>query len=79
MGKRRRNRRLTCDMGTTRENCVGFCMYHKKTLSRKQMQNRKCLEKQCNRFIPRKEHPYWQYREKVKEARRLRKEALRQV
>lgn len=76
MGKKRRNRRLTCDMGTTKENCVGFCLYHKKTLSKKQMQNRKCLEKQCKRFAPRKDHPYWQRREEIKEAKRARKEAL---
>lgn len=76
MGKKRRNRRLTCDMGTTKENCVGFCLYHKKTLSRKQMQNRKCLEKQCKRFAPRKDHPYWRRREEIKEAKRARKEAL---
>lgn len=76
MGKKRRNRRLTCDMGTTKENCVGFCLYHKKTLSKKQMQNRKCLEKQCKRFSPRKDHPYWRRREEIKEAKRARKEAL---
>lgn len=76
MGKKRRNRRLTCDMGTTKENCVGFCLYHKKTLSKKQMQNRKCLEKQCKRFAPRKDHPYWRRREEIKEAKRARKEAL---
>lgn len=76
MGKKRRNRRLTCDMGTTKENCVGFCLYHRKTLSKKQMQNRKCLEKQCKRFVPRKDHPYWRRREEIKEAKRARKEAL---
>lgn len=76
MGKKRRNRRLTCDMGTTKENCVGFCLYYKKTLSKKQMQNRKCLEKQCKRFAPRKDHPYWRRREEIKEAKRARKEAL---
>lgn len=75
MGKKRRNRRLTCDMGTTKENCVGFCLYHKKTLSKKQMQNRKCLEKQCKRFAPRKDHPYWRRREEIKEARKKRKAA----
>lgn len=64
-------------MGTTKENCVGFCLYHKKTLSKKQMQNRKCLEKQCKRFAPRKDHPYWRRREEIKEAKRARKEALR--
>ena len=52
-------------MGTTKENCVGFCLYHKKTLSKRQMQNRKCLEKQCKRFAPRKDHPYWQRREEI--------------
>lgn len=74
-GKKRSRSRLTCDMGAAKENCVGYCFYHKKTLSRKQMQNRKCLEKRCKRFVPRKEHPYWQRREEIKEAKRARKEA----
>lgn len=64
-------------MGATKENCVGFCLYHKKTLSKKQMQNRKCLEKQCKRFAPRKDHPYRRRREEIKEEKRARKEALR--
>lgn len=77
MSKQRRRRRRTCDMGAAKENCVGYCRLHKYGLSKKQMQNRKCLEKECTRFVKRCEHPYWKGREKKKELRRQRKEAQR--
>lgn len=76
MGKKRRKRRLTCDLGASGDNIIGYCALHKCCMSKKQMQNRKCLEKQCKRFAPRKDHPYWRRREEIKAAKRARKEAL---
>lgn len=77
MGKKRRKRRLTCNLGASGDNIIGYCALHKCCMSKKQMQNRKCLEKQCKRFAPRKDHPYWRRREEIKEGKRARKEALR--
>lgn len=77
IGKKRRKSRLACNLGASGDNIIGYCTLHKSCMSKKQMQNRKCLEKQCKRFAPRKDHPYWRRREEIKEAKRARKEALR--
>lgn len=76
-GKKRQKRRRTCTLGASGENIIGYCTLHKCCMSKKQMQNRKCLEKNCTRFSRRETHPYWQGREKKKELRRQRKEAQR--
>lgn len=77
MSKRRRGRQRTCSLGASGENIIGYCTLHKCCMSKKQMLNRKCLEKQCRRFNPRKEHPYWKGKEEKKALRKQRKEALR--
>lgn len=77
MGKKRQSRKKSCPLGASGENIIGYCALHHCCLSKKQMQNRKCLEKHCKRFVMRKDHPYWQRREEIKEARKQRKDAQR--
>ena len=74
MSKARRSQKRTCNLGVPRENAVGYCHYHKCRLSKRQMQNRKCLEKGCQRLQRFEEHPYWAQRAKRKEQRQQRKE-----
>ena len=75
--KKRQRRRRTCDLGASGENIIGYCTLHKCCMSKKQMQNRKCLEKKCTRFSKRNEHPYWKGKEEKKALRKQRKEAQR--
>lgn len=77
MSKKRRGRQRTCNLGASGENIIGYCTLHKCCMSKKQMQNRKCLEKKCTRFSKRNEHPYWKGKEEKKALRKQRKEAQR--
>lgn len=45
---------------------VGFCLNksHYGMLSLRNMKNHRCLAKNCIWFLPFKQHPYWQEREK---------------
>lgn len=52
--------------------CVGYCWYHKKWVTVQQLKQKECLRKQCNRF-EKKEHPYWEEREKKKQMKKERK------
>lgn len=54
-------------------NPCAYCHYHEGYLTVRQMKNKDCLGKQCNR-LQKSEHPYWTYREHVKDLRRKRKE-----
>ena len=74
MSRRSNRNRVHCSLGTSQENAVGYCHYHKCRLSKRQMQNRKCLEKGCQRLQRFEEHPYWAQRAKRKEQRQQRKE-----
>lgn len=49
-----------------RGKAVGFCLNksHYGMLSLKNMKNHRCLAKNCIWFLPFKQHPYWQEREK---------------
>ena len=69
-------RKKSCLLGGKPENCVGYCHYHKCTVTLRQMKNRKCLLKQCPRLQRYENHPYWKQRERAKEAKRKRKEAM---
>lgn len=46
------------------ENPVGYCFYHHKTLSTKQLKSKQCLEKNCNRLMKYEEHGFWKNRDK---------------
>ena len=48
---------------------VGKCHKHHLTVSVRQMQNRNCLAKKCNRLEKYKDHPYWEWLAKQEEKR----------
>ena len=48
---------------------------HKGYLSVKALKEHECLRKQCC-FLQKLEHPYWEQRERIKEERRKKKDAL---
>lgn len=58
-----------------KERAVGFCMnkLHYGALSLKNMKKHKCISKKCTWFIPFKQHPYWQEREKKLSEKKSRK------
>lgn len=62
---------MACNLGTSPTKVCAYCLYHKSTMSQRQMKRRKCEKKQCHALKPRMEHPYWKKKE---ESRRLRKE-----
>lgn len=46
---------------------VAYCHLHKFTLSKTQMKNRKCIEKNCDRLQRYENHSYWEADKKRKE------------
>ncbi len=54
-------------------NLCGWCYYHDKGLTVRQMRLKKCLSRQCNAFKKFPEHTYWQQREAAKRAKKQRK------
>lgn len=54
-------------------NPCGFCFYHKKLLTVKQLKAKRCLQKECGALYRYQTHPFWAQREKVKELRDERK------
>lgn len=61
--------------GSRSGNSCAYCWKHHKGMTPKQLQSRQCLKRQCD-ALQRCDHPYWQQREKTKEARRARKDRL---
>ena len=55
------------------KNPVGYCAYHKATLSTKQLKAKECLQKNCNRLI-KYEHEYWNQLERNRQLKQQRKE-----
>lgn len=55
-------------------NPVGYCHYHRMTLSTKQLKSKQCLEKNCNRLSKYEEHGFW----KQLEEQNKKKEQLKQ-
>lgn len=47
-------------------NLCGWCHYHKRGVTPRQMRLKKCLAKQCNAFQKFTEHPLWKQREDIK-------------
>lgn len=52
-------------------NPVGYCKYHRLTLSKKQLKSKDCLHKHCRWLIKYKDNPYWQTREKYETEKKL--------
>ena len=55
------------------KNPVGYCAYHKATLSTKQLKSKECLQKNCNRLI-KYEHEYWNQLERNRQLKQQQKE-----
>ena len=57
-------------------NAVGRCVHnkHRGLLSLRNMKNHKCEQKSCPFFIPLKDHPYWQDKDKKKADKKYRKQ-----
>ena len=55
------------------KNPVGYCAYHKTTLSTKQLKAKECLQKNCNRLI-KYDHEYWNQLERNRQLKQQRKE-----
>ena len=54
-------------------NPVGYCTYHKATLSANQLKSKECLQKKCRRLI-KYNHEYWNQLGQKKQAKRELKE-----
>ena len=54
-------------------NPVGYCTYHKATLSVNQLKSKECLQKKCRRLI-KYNHEYWNQLEQKKQAKQKLKE-----
>ena len=65
-------------LGCNPQNVVGYCHYHKATMSAEQVKKKKCLEKQCNR-LQRTPNLFWDRRDEINELRRKRKEERKQI
>lgn len=64
MGKKRfKSKCIT--LGHT-DNPVGYCVYHKSTMSKTQMDSKQCLEKECGYFKKNTKHAYWTQLDKKK-------------
>lgn len=62
--------------GGCSENCAGYCKRHCCHLTVKQIKGRSCLQKQCYYLVKNENHEWWQQRERTKQKRKNRKEAL---
>lgn len=57
----------------------GFCKLHKKHLTVRTVKEHKCLSKQCRYLVKYVEHDWWREREKAKQIRKARKQAIRDM
>ena len=53
-----------------KENCVGYCRYHKCYMTVNQLKQKECLRKQCSLLNKRESHEYWAQRELLKIAKK---------
>ena len=60
---------MACQLGGSRENCVGFCRLHRCYITANQVKRRKCLKKQCG-ALRRLNHPYWARKDTIKQIRK---------
>lgn len=75
MKPKKRIKPIFCKLGTSKENVVAYCVYHKSTLSLRQMKAKKCLAKDCKCLKRTESHPYWAEREAIKLKRKEKKNA----
>ncbi len=61
-----------------RKNAVGYCWCHKVALTEKNLKQHECLKKQCNALQKYETHGFWKERERKKQLKKARKQALAQ-
>ena len=54
---------------------VGYCHYHKATLSVRALRRHECLKKQCRKLERYEEHDFWRQQAQKRERRRAKKKA----
>ena len=59
--------------------CLGYCEYHECYLTKSNIENMKCLKKNCRHFDKIKTHPFWQELERKKEEAKKRKEERKKL
>lgn len=59
MGRHRRRSKRSGPVGRGKNPC-GYCLFHRATLTVRQLENHKCLRKQCKRLVPYRGRPYWE-------------------
>lgn len=62
--------------GGCSENCAGYCKRHCCGITVRQIKSRNCLGKQCYYLVKNEDHAWWAQRERTKQKRKNRKEAL---
>ena len=58
---------------TTEDRAAGYCWKHKACVTVRQIKEKQCVRKGCKAFQKR-EHPYWERKERFKELRKQKKE-----
>lgn len=51
-----------CLFGSYSNNVAGYCTFHCKHVTVKQIRTKECLRKQCHHLMKNEEHQYWTQR-----------------
>lgn len=62
-----------------KEKACGWCAYHKKHLTVKQLKAHNCLQKNCNKLIKYENHEWWRQRALLKEKKKLNKQIMKLI
>lgn len=65
-----------CLFNTFSDNCCAYCQHHNCSMTVKQMRAKGCLQKECWHLVKNENHEYWQQRERTKQKRKARKQAI---
>ena len=53
-------------------NTVGYCAFHERAITEKQLHRHQCLGKQCSALVRCEDHPFWEKREERRAKRKER-------
>ena len=67
---------MVCLFNTFSNNVVGYCNYHNCGITKRQMDCKNCVGKQCHHFIKNEKHDHWRQVEVKKQRRKNRKNAI---
>ena len=67
---------MECLFNTQSNNIAAYCKHHAVGMTVKQMRCKNCLGKQCHYLVKNETHDYWRQRERVKQYRHARKQAI---